>query len=963
MSERNDFEETNRVLELLRAQLEENSNATEETPQDEPAEPETAAPAEQTPEETPADEAVEETPVEETPAEESFAEEPVEEPAEEISGEAEQEPTGKKRRAKRRSKRLTAARRAALMAETDDETQEADTRLEERRAALAADLAEDSDWKAREPKTKAPAPEEPAVPAPIEETQDEPTEEMPGEKAESAPAEKARKQAPVYMDEQSANVMVEGLLTDIFGDDDGKGKNWFRREKQQRPAPAPAPQPEPEPEEKKEPAPKPRRLADKPVLQDPAQLRLELDGMIVRLPEEEEIRAAEKAAAKPKAKTGQGGLFAAVSVERDRDNAPQKAAPARSSAEQMAFKRSVEASEEDFKLLLDLDYEAELGETIGFEKIKQYREKAVNGPDNESLPRGRDSEYIAHGQDIAFSKFYVKQRRRRFIRFIVSALLLFLFFIYETPAFADAWMRGPGGRYPLSYLAAGLLLLLIDVILLRRKLITGFVQMFRLSPSDHSFCSVVVTVTILYHAALFFIHPEGTTHVFYSPAAGHLLLLALANLLDSHRESAAFRVVSSRQQKYALVSDASVGGRQSDARERLMTDTADQTAWYIRPVGFVRNYFANTAKLTAHNSAFGAQLILTVAAALAFGLYTFAAGGTTRDMGHAMFVSFLLAVPGIAVLITSLPMFFASVFRLGRQGAIIGERPVFESDGRHALILPDSDVFVRLQHEQFELVKNCDVSKTLILIRALLDKIESPMAESVNVERASRLPTEAVTLTDIGPDGVSAVVAGERKTNIVMGNPDYLKERCGIQVALKEDMDQEDLRRRLLCVAVGSHITALFLTRYRLDADMEPLLSALSAEDVRLLVRSKDPVVTDALMQHLLPDEEHPVGVVKPTAKEMDIRTDRADVTVVAIGSGREAARAFATCRRVRRAGRSGKFLQSVSMAMGIGLGALFAFLGLSTRVPPYAVTFYLVGWGLIEALAAFLYMRRRDHE
>ena len=976
MSERNDFEETNRVLELLRAQLEETDNGQPQAPQDAPAdEPEEAhAPAELTeqptaePETTPVEpETAEETPVEEAPEEER--------PAEETVGEMPEEETqGKKRRdRKKRSKRLTAARRAALMAQTDEETPKADTRLEERRAAMAADLAEDSDWKPHEPEAEAPVPTE-ETSAPTQETPVSTGEASAPQAAPTATAQpptgettrKEPRKKPVYVDEQSANVMVEGLLTDIFGRDSEKSKQWFRHE--EPPKPEPEKKKAPPAETKPEQAPKTRRPAEKPAARDPAQLRLELDGMTIRLPEEEEIRATQPPRQKepaPKAETG--GLFASVSVERpSRDNAPQRQAPARTSAEQMAFKRSVESSEEDFKLLLDMDYEAELGESIGFEKIKEYREKEVNGTGNETVRRGRDkrdSEYISHGQDIAFSKFYAKPRHRRLIRLIAAALILFLFIIYESPAFAAVWMRGAGGRYPLSYLAAGLVLLIIDIVLLRRKLITGFVQMFRLSPSDHSFCSVVVLVTLLYHAALFFIHPEGTTNVFFSPAAGHLLLLALANLLDSYRETAAFRVVSSRRPKFALVQDASVGGRQSDARERLMTDAAEETRWYIRPVGFVRNYFANTARQTAHNSAFGAQLILTVSAALALGLYTFASGGTVRDMGHAMFVTFLLAVPGVAVLITSLPLFFASVFRLGKKAAVIGERPVFEADGRHVLILPDNEVFVRLQHGQFELVKNCDVSKTLILIRALLDKIDSPMADSVNVEKSSRLPTDAVTLTDIGADGISAVIAGERKTVMTMGSPDYLKERCGIQVALKEDMEQEDLRRRLLCVAIGNHITALFVTKYSLEPETEPLLATLAAEDVRLMVRSKDPVVTDELMRRLCPDDTMTVRVDKPTAKEIDIRTDRADVTVVALDSGREAARTFAVCRRVRRAGRFGKFLQSVSMAMGIALGALFAFFGRATYMPAYAVTVYLIGWGLIEGLAAFLYLRRRDHD
>jgi hypothetical protein len=164
-------------------------------------------------------------------------------------------------------------------------------------------------------------------------------------------------------------------------------------------------------------------------------------------------------------------------------------------------------------------------------------------------------------------------------------------------------------------------------------------------------------------------------------------------------------------------------------------------------------------------------------------------------------------------------------------------------------------------------------------------------------------------------------------------------------------------------VAVDGRSVAFFLARYRLNEDMSALLREMETAGVHVMVRTKDPGVGNDLFATLLPDRRDPVLVMKPSAREMDLRTDRVDATVVALGSCREAARTFVTCRRTRRGVRFGKLFQLLSVTVGGLLSALFAFLGGSTQIASALVSFYFLFWSALHAGTSFFFLRDADEE
>ena len=652
-------------------------------------------------------------------------------------------------------------------------------------------------------------------------------------------------------------------------------------------------------------------------------------------------------------------LFSAFTVGKERRDREEQREPEEAPAAESELKQSVESSEEDFRFLLDLDYEDELGRAIGFEKIRDYHETDVNGQEptvKRRRKRGEKREYEIARQGMPLRKQYAKQKRGHVIHLVLSAVIMCLLFLYERPQLMASLFEGSpidGKLYPISYILIGIQLLVLAAFFSYRRLFEGFLRLIRFSPIDSSLCSVIFIVTFVYHLVQVFLPHAGYPVLFLSPAAASLMLLALADLLDWYRQSLAFQVVSSGKQKYALIPRVSVGGRQNDARARLLDGEQGDAVWYVHPVGFVRNYFANTAKRAEHQRSLGWQLLLIAAVGAVLGLYIFATGGTGEELWQTAFVTFLLCIPVTSLLVTSLPMFFASCLRLKKKSAIIGEEQVYQCGEPTTLVLPDSEIFSAMHNERFELVDDCDPYRVSVLVKGLLQKVQSPLADSIDIEDVAT----DITITEIEEHGIAAV-AGEEKTSILFGSVEYL-QKYGIRVQPR-GTDLDDVCRRLLCVAIDRKVSALFLARYRLTADAARLLSELAKEDVRVMIRSKDPGVHNDLMARLLSHRGDAVRVMKPSTREVDIRTDRVDATVVSVSSALEAARAFVVCRRMRRVGNFGKALQGLSAIFGAAFAGVLTFFRLTASISPMLVTVYMLSWCLLHGAVSYFRLREK---
>lgn len=777
--------------------------------------------------------------------------------------------------------------------------------------------------------------------------------------------------------EEIASLTVEGLLSDIFGAGARTERAWQDTEKptsneESAGSPAPAEASIPQGEEEA-----PARIPTEQT--DGEGATLEFGGTRIILPKEGAPISERTVKNNEPNKAGSDGgesvpLFSAFSVKRQREGALPKPSIARRSAEQMAFKRALEGSDEEFELLVDLDYEDELGEAIGFEKILDYHERHINGKTDVDELRSRGArdrartrekkrtEYTTHAQDIGICKFYAKQRHRHLRNLAMTAVLFVLLLIYEQSSAVVSLFGATreGMKYSPLYIAVGLMLLLCGAFLLRRHLLGGLLQLVRLAPSDYSFSGVVVLVTVIYHVCLFFAPSSSEMSLCLSPAMGNLCLLATAGMFNWHREFSAFRVISSKQQKYALMSRISVGNREGNARLRLFEQEQQEQRLFVRPVGFVRNYFSNTEKKTDRQSAFGAELLIIAAICCAFALYSLTMGGSINGAWHTAFLTFLFTVPVVSVLGTALPMFCGTCLRLGRRGAIVGEGTVHASGGRKVLVLPDADCFKQMPHEQFELVRGCDVERATVYIRALLEKIESPLVDTVHVPKESRLLPDAITLTEVDEDGVAAVISGERKTPILMGSVSYL-QKYGIRVRPKSDGRYEELCRHMICVAINNRLTALFIARYRLHDEMPRLVQLLEEEDLGLKIRSKDPGVHGEMLASLFADADVTPGVIKPLAAERDITADRVDATVVALGSAREVLKTYATCRRIRRAVKLGTLWQFASVLCGAVLSGVLVFFGKITAVPTFVLALNTFLWCGAHAVGSYFMLRDKE--
>lgn len=620
---------------------------------------------------------------------------------------------------------------------------------------------------------------------------------------------------------------------------------------------------------------------------------------------------------------------------------------------------AADAEDDDFRFLMDMDYEGELGDSVGFERIRAYRESQVNG---RSVPRGmKHPEFEIQLQEQSFRREYNEQRLGKILRLACSVLMLIMILLYERAGLMARMFGGivDGEQYPVAYILIGVQLLLLDAALFAKPIWTGLMRLFRFSPVDYSFASVLVIATFVYHYILLITPSEGVAPVLYlSPAALSLALLAVKEFLDWYRESLVYDVVASRHQKYALVSRISVGAARDGARARMDDYGIGKKEYYARPVDFVRNYFTNTAKRAQHHRYLGAHMLAIFALGSALGIVVFVRSSDVSFAFCAVFATILLGAPFTSLLLAAVPMFFSTAFRQRGKSAIVGERPVEECATPATVVLPDNEIFLSMEHDQLRLENGCDIHAISALTNALLKKIGSPLAAAFSVDESSRISPDRLHLVELDDTGVSAQL-DENGPTIVFGTVPFVREK-GITVRhLAEDIPGH-VYKRLYAVAVDGKTAAIFLVRYQLRHHVPAFLREMKRVGVPVALRTQDPCVRAEIVKQIL-GPTLSMDVIKPSLQEVEIATSRVDATIVALDSCCEVARAYAACRLVSRAGAFGKCMQVISLVLGALLATALVILG--TIPSALLITLWLLLWCGLYAIVSYFLLDRNEEQ
>ena len=190
---------------------------------------------------------------------------------------------------------------------------------------------------------------------------------------------------------------------------------------------------------------------------------------------------------------------------------------------------------------------------------------------------------------------------------------------------------------------------------------------------------------------------------------------------------------------------------------------------------------------------------------------------------------------------------------------------------------------------------------------------------------------------------------------------DSLAAGFGLEVTSRASEVAPELYARMLAVAVDDRVAAQFWVRYTAAADVKRLLRDLEHAGVQIAVLSKDPCVREDVFARLFPRRSHPVRVIKPSVKEMELRVSRVDSNIVALDSAKELARTYVACRRVRRAGIWGKGLQLLSMLLGGTLSVLLSLLGGSLSAG--TVTLWILFWSTLYGGLSYLALRHAPED
>ncbi|MBP5269939.1 MAG: hypothetical protein ILO42_03160, partial [Clostridia bacterium] len=337
----------------------------------------------------------------------------------------------------------------------------------------------------------------------------------------------------------------------------------------------------------------------------------------------------------------------------------------------------------DSYLMAALGYSEAKGESPEVKKEKPARKpplsERVSKADMASAFAWTGHEYTSKSQRGDLLRAYDFEHKKLYVRLFGTGIFFILILIFELfgDKFGGAFSKA---EYPVVHVMTSLQLLLLCAVFSGKRLLSGFVDLFRGAPSIASLVSVSVGCAVIFDlieaAALGGSENVGFT-LYNVCAALSLVFLVVSDMIRLIAETRTFTKLSSFDSLCTL--------------ERV--EDASGNAYRLHRGSFVRDYFKRTNRRGEGLKA-GVYVIPAVFA-IALILF-FIALGSGRGFIPSL-NTFICAVhfslPAFAVIAFDLPFRILSLSRTGSYSVILNELDTAEFASVGKVVLDETDVF------------------------------------------------------------------------------------------------------------------------------------------------------------------------------------------------------------------------------------------------------------------------------
>lgn len=528
------------------------------------------------------------------------------------------------------------------------------------------------------------------------------------------------------------------------------------------------------------------------------------------------------------------------------------------------------------------------------------------------------------------------------------------------------WMtvsRALTGALPMDagvYITLNAIFLAAMMLLGYRTVSKGISALLRLRADNDSVPAIASVVVLIQTVTMYFRIPENSAELgpMMAAAAGlGLLGASFGRQLRVLRIADNFQFVSRQQTHYTACRIDDPKTATEVGRSAVPIGVPDVA--YFRKTGFLSEYLESSYEEDVSDRVMGVFVPcftgISLLAALIFGI----SGHGWGNVPDLLACLLCMSMPVSVIPALQWPLRRASASLL-KHGAMLTGWTAVEKFGRMQTLVVDSEILFPSNSVLLHGIKTFSgtrIDEAIMDAAALSIRAGGSLAHVFRriIENKTDILLPVDTLVYEQDMGLSGWVGGRR---VLLGNR-RLMINHGIDVPSGDYERRYAVNdRELVYLSVGGELSAMFVISYVADRKIAEQLKVLIRRHITLLVRSRDPYVTDQMICRVYDVDSYYIEILSATAgRTYDQLTEdvqERDPAQLACDGGLEGmAAASAACSRLRLGGIGVTLLQAALGGIGFLIAAVMAFFSGSAVLT--ALSLLSLGYGAISLLLTWL--------
>ena len=471
------------------------------------------------------------------------------------------------------------------------------------------------------------------------------------------------------------------------------------------------------------------------------------------------------------------------------------------------------------------------------------------------------------------------------------------------------------------------------------------------------YIALLLIATLLYDVFLLLI-PTGELHLFGFLMSAPALVLAASDHRKISADFAAFRVLSSAGDKLAC--KITKGGATPAERAAVvdLPEGLSTRVMGVKKIGFAKGFFHRITRTCEDGRVNLILLIAAVTVALAAALITGLTAGSFLMAFFAFLVALSLSLPALLLVLHKTPLACLSRRATGLRSAVVGEVSAIEYSDIGAIAFEDVEAFSsrNVVVQRIKTYAGSTIVDVIYRVASLFSLVGGPLDGVFHSSTADIGMSENAMLLSAEDGGILASVDGRE---ISVGCGDYmLAHRIHVYFDPEDEKILAGGKVNVLYAAEEGKLIAKFYIRYKMNEDFEKHAEQLHKYGVRTLIRTYDPLLSDALIEKISYTADFGVRVIKKTVEQQhDFAEAELNSGVVSRSSTRDVLKTLYACRRTVRFSRVFKVVSLAVSGVGMVGAILLSAFGWLGGLPTAVFALYQLLLLGAFALSAKLYI------